>query len=226
MRLPFTRYGRWEIGLFMLIAIGLAWPLSQIHILLVTLPVVLFLFVAYFFRDPHRRIPEGDDIILAPADGKIIEITEVNEDKFLNGPSLKIGIFLSLFSVHINRAPCSGEVVMTEYKKGRFHIASKPSASSENENNSIGIMVSNPRLNRGSNPHNLKVLVRQISGIIARRIVCDCKKNDRIEKGQRIGMIKFGSRTEVYLPKTNVVEIVVKLNDKVKAGESILAKIR
>lgn len=218
MKLPIAPYGRPEMLIFTIIVIVLAITLVQIYHPLVILPVLLFVFMLYFFRDPKRQIPEGDNIILAPADGRIIEVTEVPEDSFLKCDALKITIFLSLFSVHINRAPCSGKVSWLDYRKGKFLVASDPRASDQNECNSIGL----------SNHHSpeLKILVRQIAGIIAQRIVCDCKLDESLQAGQKIGMIKFGSRTEIYIPKSRVADLNIQLKDKVKAGETILVNIK
>ena len=197
----------------MLVITGvMGYVLYQIMPVLVILPAVLFLFTLYFFRDPYRKIPEGDNLIVSPADGTVIEIADVNEDTFIREPSVKVAIFLSVFNVHINRAPCDGKVTLLDYRKGKFLVASEPEASRQNERNSIGLTVSN----------SLKILVRQIAGIIAQRIVCDLETNQQVKKGERIGMIKFGSRTEVYIPKNKIERLEVKVNDTVKGGESII----
>lgn len=155
-------------------------------------------------------------MILSPADGKIIEIDEVTEDTFIKGPSIKIAIFLSLFDVHINRAPCDGKIVLLKYRKGKFFVASDSKASKRNERNSIGLISSN----------SFKILIHQIAGIIAQRIVCGINLNQEIKKGMQIGMIKFGSRTEIYLAKNKIEKINIKLNDRVKGGESVLGIIK
>lgn len=212
MRLPLAKYSAGEIAVILVITGVMGYVLYQIMPVLVILPAVLFLFTLYFFRDPYRKIPEGDNLIVSPADGTVIEITDVNEDTFIREPSVKVAIFLSVFNVHINRAPCDGKVTLLDYRKGKFLVASKPEASRKNERNSIGLTVSN----------SLKILVRQIAGIIAQRIVCDLKTNQQVKKGERIGMIKFGSRTEVYIPKNKIERLEVKVNDTVKGGESII----
>ena len=213
----FTKYGKKELLVSSIIMLSLVVALIYLFPPAIPLPILGLCFVAYFFRDPQRHIPENIEYILAPADGKVVEISEVYEEDFLKEKAIKIGIFMSLLNVHINRAPCVGQVEMIKYQKGKFHNAQNPKSSLANENNSIGIV--------DHQVHNIKVLVKQIAGVIARRIVCDCKPNDQLEKGQQIGMIKFGSRVELFLPKTKSIKLNVKLKDKVKAGETILAII-
>lgn len=201
----------------MLVITGvMGYVLSQIMPVLVILPIVIFLFTLYFFRDPYRKIPDGDNLIISPADGTVIEITDVNEDTFIKEPSVKVAIFLSVFNVHINRAPCDGKVTWLDYRKGQFLVASEPEASRQNERNSIGITAG----------HSLKILVRQIAGIIAQRIVCNLEVNQQVKKGDRIGMIKFGSRTEVYIPKSKLERLEIKVHDKVKGAETVLGVIK
>ncbi|MDI6733208.1 MAG: phosphatidylserine decarboxylase family protein [Planctomycetota bacterium] len=216
MRLPITRYAINEILIMLLITAVIGYFLYQVASALLIFPVIVFLFTLYFFRDPYRVIPAGDNLIVAPADGRVIEISEVIENTFIKEPSIKIAIFLSLFNVHINRAPCDGKIVMLEYRKGDFWVASKPEASGLNERNSIGLI----------SPIAGKILVRQIAGIIAQRIVCNLNLNEAIKKGMPIGMIKFGSRTEVFIPRNKVENLGIKLNDKVKGGETILGVIK
>ncbi|MFH1422218.1 MAG: phosphatidylserine decarboxylase family protein [Planctomycetota bacterium] len=184
---------------------------TKVLLPLISIPVIWFLFILYFFRDPNRSIPEGDNSLVSPADGTVVEISESEENSFLKTKVKKLGIFLSLFSVHINRSPCKGKVVYLNYTPGRFLNAGNPDSSRINENNAVGIETD-----------KCKMLLRQISGVIARRIVCETKEGDVLEKGEKFGMIKFGSRTEVYLPINSDVEIKVKIGQKVKAGETVL----
>jgi len=217
----------------MLVITGvMGYVLFQLMPVLIILPAIIFLFTLYFFRDPARKIPEGNNLILSPADGTIIEITDVNEDTFIKEPSVKVTIFLSVFNVHINRAPCDGKITLLDYRKGKFLVASEPEASRQNERNSIGIAV--PNSPRGlevakednySTPH-FKILVRQIAGIIAQRIVCDLEMNQQVKKGDRIGMIKFGSRTEIFIPKNKLERLEIKVSDKVKGAETVLGIIK
>ncbi|HYE98176.1 MAG TPA: phosphatidylserine decarboxylase, partial [Planctomycetota bacterium] len=169
------------------------------------------LFTLNFFRDPSRRVPQDPGLLVSPADGTVVEISEVQETEFLKAPCHKIGIFLSVFDVHVNRAPCDGPVKAARYSPGRFLDARHPDCGACNESNAL---------------HVGDVVVKQIAGLIARRIVCDVRPPDVVARGQRIGMIKFGSRTELYVPKDQVREIRVRLNEKVKGGETVLARTR
>lgn len=181
------------------------------------LPFIGLCAVLYFFRDPERRIPEGEEKILAPADGKIKDISETIEKDFLGKSATRIGIALSILNVHVNRAPCDGEIAFIKYTPGKFHNAFGKKASSENENNLIGI--SNDLVDGG-------IAVKQIAGAVARRIVCDCNLDERVKRGQRIGMIKFGSRTELFIPTDVDFEIMVKPGDKVKAGQTVIGILK
>lgn len=169
----------------------------------------LTFFMFFFFRDPERSIPEGGNIFVSPADGKVILIQNVHEGQYLKNDATQISIFMSPFNVHVNRSPCDGRVKVVVYTPGRFLSAFKPEASRENEN--ITMLLET---------ENAKVLVRQVAGFIARRAVCRVKPGDTLKRGERYGIIKFGSRLDVYLPL--YTEIKVKLGDKVKGGESIL----
>jgi len=213
MRLPFTRYGVREL---ILASVLLAFA-SLVSLLIFpwVAPVFLALWalVVWFFRDPERQVPAEENVLLAPADGRVVEISQVDEPDFIGGQAVKIGIFLSIFDVHLNRAPCRGQVAYLRYQPGRFKNALRAAAARVNESNSIGLQ---------GNGRFGKVLVKQIAGAIARRIVCDCKLEDVLEAGQRFGMIKLGSRTEVYFPAASKVRVLVKVGDKVFAGETIL----
>ncbi len=179
------------------------------------IPAVIGLWAVSFFRDPARVVPDDPRAVVAPADGKIVEVSEVDEPDFIGGPCHKIGIFLSIFSVHINRAPFAGSVKMVQYSPGKFLNALKPDAAKFNENNSIGIETDFGPM-----------LVRQIAGAIARRIACDCREGDSLERGQKFGMIKFGSRTELYIPVEAGFTPSVKVGDKVFAGSSIMGMVK
>jgi len=217
MRFPFARYGLRELllagAILALATMAVLWVCPPLAII----PFALLGLVVWFFRDPERAVPEGEEKLLAPADGRVVEICEVEEPRFLGGKALKIGIFLSIFDVHLNRAPCRGRVAFLEYKPGRFRNALRPVAASVNESNSVGITADNGRLG--------KVLVKQIAGAIARRIVCECRVNDALESGQRFGMIKLGSRTELYVSAAVKVRLQVRVGDKVLAGQSILGVV-
>ena len=171
----------------------------------------------FFFRDPERKVPQGKDLILSPADGKVMDISEVEEEKFLRSRVKVVKIFMSIFNVHVQRSPVKGKVEWIKYEPGNFMAAYTEEASGGNENNLIGIQKSDkPAFNRD------RILVKQVAGRVARRICCWCKKGDNLIAGQRIGMIRFGSRAEVYLPQE--IEIKVKKGDKVVGGETLLGK--
>jgi phosphatidylserine decarboxylase len=170
---------------------------------------VAALFTLYFFRDPERKIVAAPGQIVSPADGKIISIDEVEGNEFLTERCRRISIFLSVLDVHINRAPLGGTVEMLNYRPGKFAIASTDEASRSNESNHIGI-----------GGEDIKIAVKQIAGIVARRIVCYCKPAQSVRTGERIGLIRFGSRTELCVPLD--CEIYVKVGQKVKGGISLI----
>jgi phosphatidylserine decarboxylase len=170
-------------------------------------------FTIYFFRDPEREIPPGVGLVVSPADGTVIGIDELAEPDFVKARTRRVTIFLSPFNVHVNRVPYDGEVKYFRYKKGRFFVASKPAASTENEQSIIGLET-----------REGKIVFKQIAGTLARRIVCEIREGHRVRRGERFGMIKFGSRMEVFLPLSS--EIKVRLQEKVKAGESIIGELK
>lgn len=172
---------------------------------------LLAAFTVYFFRDPEREIPQGEGLIVSPADGTVVGIDDVPNAPFLDGPAKRVSIFLSILNVHINRSPISGKVAYRNYNPGKFLPANCDKASLDNEQNSIGI-----------DDGGYKVLVRQIAGIIARRILCWVNPGDSVTRGERFGLIRFGSRTEILMPPTAVV--LVQNGDKVKGGETVIAR--
>lgn len=176
-------------------------------------PGMLTIFFAFFFRNPKRLIPEDLNLIVSPADGKVMGVVEVDNDDFVNEPCNKVIIFLSVFDVHINRSPIAGEIKYQRYTCGRFIPAYKDSVGFENERHTIGI-----------ENDNFRVSVTQIAGILARRIISWVTLDDVLQKGERYGLIKFGSCTELVMPKH--VEIFVKKGDKVVGGETIIGRIR
>ena len=179
---------------------------------LVSLTIVagaLTLIVLYFFRDPERTVPEGKNLFVSPADGKVIVIRDIYADRHLKADTKQISIFMSPLDVHINRAPCDGKVSVVKYSPGKFMAAYKDDASVKNENI---VMVLDAEKER--------VLVRQVAGFVARRAVCRVKAGDMLKRGERYGLIKFSSRLDVYLPKD--AEIKVRPGDRVKAGETII----
>ncbi len=168
---------------------------------------VLAALVVWFYRDPDRTAPEGDGLFISPADGRVVEISEAEHP--FTGPSVKVGIFMNVFSVHVNRAPCMGRVDYLEYVPGKKIAAFAPKASEVNERNLVGL----------STPYG-PVLMVQIAGLLARRIVCRLRRGEVLEAGQRYGMIRLGSRVDIYLPKD--VRLLAKHGDKVYAGISSL----
>ncbi len=174
------------------------------------LGIILTLFIVYFFRNPERKIPRLQNVILSPVDGKIIEVGEAQERRFLSEKTMKVSIFMSLFDVHLNRSPVSGKILQIKYFPGEFYVADSEKASLRNEQNVV--------LMETEDPYYLVMV--QIAGIVARRIVCYPKAGDLLKRGEIFGLIRFGSRVDLYLPLN--VRLAVKVGQKVKAGESII----
>jgi len=222
MRIPLTKYGLPQVLVFpsvilmvMLVA-GMTlrgWKLWTAEILL----LVVLIWVLAFFRDPLRVVPDDKNILLSPADGVVSDITVLEgEDSPFGQKTIRIGIFLNIFNVHINRTPCSVRIDKVTYKKGLFKNAIDPESARVNESNDV-------EMTRLDQPCD-KLLVRQISGAIARRIVCEVEAGQEFSGGYKFGMIKFGSRTELYLPSRDNVKVVVKTGDKVKAGLTVFVE--
>jgi phosphatidylserine decarboxylase len=174
------------------------------------LPLVLAVFMVFFFRDPERPLPEAEGY-LSPADGKVIETVKEHEGEFLNKDVTRVSIFMSPLDVHINRAPCEGQVESVKHTKGSFKAAYKEGASLKNENTAMIL-----------NCEGGDILVRQVAGFLARRTVCRVKPGESLKRGERFGMIKFSSRLDVYLPED--VKLKVGLGDRVRAGQSVIAE--
>ncbi len=193
----------------------------------VALAVLFFLataFCVYFFRDPARVVPQDDKLILCPADGKVMEVIE-GKDAISSGPVWIIRIFLSVFDPHLQRSPVSGVVRAIQYKTGKFLDARDPQAAFENEQNRIEIVASPQPSPDGRGRQSLGgavIVVTQIAGLIARRIVCWVKEGQRVQAGERIGLIRFGSQVDVVLPKSTTIK--VKAGDVVTAGDTVLAE--
>jgi phosphatidylserine decarboxylase len=194
------------IGFF---GIATAVVLLTVNPLAATVPLALTLFMVFFFRDPERHIPLSDGYI-SPADGRVISITPQYEREYLGKNTLRISIFMSPLNVHVNRSPCDGEVLSVKHTPGSFRAAYRESASLKNENTAM-------LLKNG----NENILVRQVAGFLARRTVCRVKPGDVLEKGERFGIIKFSSRLDIFLPVD--VAVIVRPNDVVRAGETLLA---
>ncbi len=225
MRIPITRYGLPQVVVYpaivMAVMVGVLFLLKRqmptwgvVVIELVLLAALLW--ILSFFRDPQRRAPDSTNILLSPADGVVSDIATVDEQTFVGGKALRIGIFLNIFNVHINRMPCAVRVESVTYRKGRFINAMNADSGRVNESNDIG-------LTRLEEPVD-KLLLRQVSGAIARRIVCEAQVGDEFGSGEKFGMIKFGSRTELYLPIRDEATCRVEVGDKVKAGLTVLVR--
>ncbi|MHC5108425.1 MAG: phosphatidylserine decarboxylase [Planctomycetota bacterium] len=177
--------------------------------------VVIWLWIISFFRDPPRRPVCQPGDLCSPADGTVTEISELDHYEPLGGPAIRIGIFLSLFNVHINRAACAGRVRSLDYQPGEFLDARHPESGRRNEQNAVLIDPDTPMPG--------PVEIRQIAGLVARRIICHAQVNDRLGTGERFGLIKFGSRTELVIPNVDGTRVAVAIGDKVRAGVTILA---
>jgi phosphatidylserine decarboxylase len=212
----FAREGLIFIAIAALIAAGTyaialnrrSWPLWLLAFVL----TIFALWVAYFFRDPERAGARGPEVVIAPADGKVVLISEVDEPTFMGGRATRVSIFMNVFNVHVNRYPVSGTVKYLHYNKGRFLNAAAEKASEENEQSSVGIETSRGR-----------VLVRQIAGLIARRIVTYSKEGEQVQQGARMGLIRFGSRVDVFLPLNAIIK--VKVGDITIAGTTVIAEL-
>ena len=186
-----------------------SWPLWLLAFVL----TLLALWVAYFFRDPERTGARGKELVIAPADGKVVQVADVDEPAFVQGKARRISIFMNVFNVHVNRYPVTGTVKYVHYNKGKFINAAADKASLENEQSSIGL--------EDESGHRL--LVRQIAGLIARRIVTYSKVGDRVTQGERLGIIRFGSRVDVFVPPD--ANVAVKVGQVTYAGVTVLAEL-
>ena len=232
MRIPLTKYGWPQVVIFpaavlaVMAAFALgtpavlpAWVIISIEVLLAT----ILIWIICFFRDPERICPTDSNLLLAPADGQITDIETLEDppaflrdQEVQSRAALRVGIFLSIFNTHINRAPCNVKVEKITYKKGKYKNALNPESARVNESNELWLI-------RTDIPQD-RLIVRQISGAIARRIVCDTIEGQQLTGGQKFGMLKFGSRTELYVPLRENAKCLVKIGDKVKAGLTALVK--
>ena len=209
MRIPIAKDG--YVFIFPLAVLtGIFWALSWFWA--TGLFVGLFLFVTWFFRDPERSVPEDPNAIVSPGDGKIVEIIS-EKDPLLDEAYTRVSIFLNVFNVHVNRVPISGKIQATRYNPGKFFNAASHKASLDNEQSAI-------LLNNG----HVTILVKQIAGLIARRIVCWAKEGDEYQRGQRFGLIRFGSRVDIFLPEGT--DIKVAIGDIVNGGSSIIGYLK
>ena len=216
MRIPLAKYGVPQILFFGGVTLAGAGLAAYLLWYVAPLFGLAFLFVLYFFRDPSRRVPEEPGALVSPADGKVVEVDEVQEHDFLHARAHKIAIFMSLMDVHVNRVPCDGRVETVVHTPGRYHNAATEAASRENE--AVALVLADVE-------DRTRVLVRQVAGVVARRIVCDAAEGDRLLRGRRYGMIKFGSRLEVFVPVETGFEPAVRIGQTVRAGETVLGRV-
>lgn len=217
-RLPFARAGFAELLVFGFGSLAICCVLAAVAVefrWLAAMPAGLSAFVFWFFRDPGRRVPIDPDVVVSPADGTIVEIAEVNDHEYVDGPAFKIGIFLSVFNVHVNRCAMAGTVIRMRYAPGRFLNAMRPESAGENERLEIRMLAASPPFRR--------FVMHQIAGAIARRIVCNVRPGETLATGQRFGMIKFGSRTELLIPRDGL-ELLAKMGDKVRGGSTVIGR--
>ena len=215
MRWPFTRYGTRELVASVLLFGSATAVTAWLFPWVTVIPVVLLVIAVAFFRDPERTPPPGADVVVSPADGRVADIEEVREDEFLEADAVRVGVFMSVFNVHVNRAPLDGKVVFRDYRPGKFLNAMGAEASSQNECSLIGI----------ERADGTRVLVKQIAGLIARRIVTACDVGADLARGERFGMVKFGSRLELYVPLSAGLEVAVRVGDAVRAGSTAIGRL-
>jgi len=226
MKMKLTKYGLPQVVIFpaiILVVMAICpviWPNfipGSIFWIFEGLLLIILIWVLSFFRDPLRISTADIKIFLSPADGKVTDI-EITENDFIGGKAWRIGIFLSIFDVHINRAPCDVRIEKIIYRKGEYRNAMNPVSGKVNESNDLYLI----RINEPQD----KLVVRQISGAIARHIVCRIRAGEKLSGGEAFGMIKFGSRTELYLPAGGNIEVLARKGDKVKAGLTVLARYK
>jgi len=211
-----AREGLREIAIATVLLGGCAAGASMVALPLAAIPLVLWLGVLSFFRDPPRNREYTDGELCAPADGTVTEVTELEHHATIGGPAVRIGIFLSLLNVHINRSPCTGVVRRITYAPGSFLDARHADSGARNESNAIVIDPDSPLPG--------PVEVRQVAGVLARRIICHAAEGGRLGIGERFGLIKFGSRTELIVQRLCDTDVKVKVGDKVRAGLTIVAR--
>jgi phosphatidylserine decarboxylase len=221
MKFALTKYGWPQLVVFPVIVVAAMILVARLSSLVPRLSIwviisieagfaVVLIWILSFFRDPYRICPVDEMLLLAPADGRITDIETIEENSFIGGPVLKIGIFLSIFDAHINRAPCNVTVEKIMYKPGKHKNAARTCSGRVNESNELS-------LRRTDYPRD-RLIVRQISGAIARHIVCCAQQGQKLSGGEKFGMIKFGSRTELHVPAAENMKVLVRVGDKVKAG--------
>jgi phosphatidylserine decarboxylase len=183
------------------------------HYVIISVSILVFLIILQFFRHPKRNISADEKVVISPADGKVVVIEETTETEVLKDRRLQISIFMSPVNVHVNRYPVAGEVTYSKYHAGQYLVAWHPKSSTENERTTVVV----------KNAANIPVLIRQIAGALARRIVCYSKEGENVKQGEEMGFIKFGSRVDLFLPLNSKVK--VQLNQMVRGGETVIAEL-
>ncbi len=225
MKIPITSYGMPQVAVWTTFIVAVmtlffvaasesvpVWVVLGVECLM----ALVLVWMLSFFRDPERTCPSDDNLMLSPADGKVTDIGVVDSSEFGGGKAFRISIFLSIFNVHINRSPCRATVDRIEYRPGMYKNALNPASSRLNEANNV-------YMTRLQDPAD-RLIVRQVSGAIARRIVCKASKGNILRPGERFGMIKFGSRTELYVPDRPDIECLVSVGQPVRAGLTVLLR--
>lgn len=214
-----TEYGTWQLigGTALLVALAALglwafWPLA-------VLPLTLWVWLVAFFRDPDRTPPEGEHLMVSPADGRVTDITPLGDECVLGREAMQIGVFMSLFNVHVNRAPASGTIERIDRRGGAYLDARDPAAGEKNASATIALSV-------GDGEEVFRIVFRQIAGMVARRIVTDLVGGQDVRRGQRIGMIRFGSRCELIVPTERVGEVLVRPGQRVRAGATALVALK
>ncbi len=213
-----TQYGYdvfFTVAILCLVVIAGSWFLldsTALKAFLIALSLLAFGFTLYFFRDPPRVTPSGSELVIAPADGKVIAVRDTVEPEYIGGDATMISIFMSPLDVHVNRMPASGRIGFYRYVKGEYFAAFEDKASLRNEQTHIGVET-----------NGTKLLFKQIAGFIARRIVCTVGVGDSVQAGARFGMIKFGSRVDLFVPRGSTIG--VRVNERTVAGETVVATL-
>ncbi len=219
MKISLTKYGWPQVIIYPAIVLttmiifllfGIRFLPVWITLLIEVILTAILVWFLSFFRDPYRICPLDSNLVLAPADGRITDIENIQENDFIGSKVVRLGIFMSIFNTHINRSPCNVKVEKITYKPGKYRNAMNPQSGRVNESNDLGLV-------RLESPKD-RLIVRQISGALARRIVCFAKQDQELAGGEKFGMIKLGSRCELYVPARQDVKCLVKIGDKVKAG--------
>ncbi|MBN2569157.1 MAG: phosphatidylserine decarboxylase family protein [Deltaproteobacteria bacterium] len=197
------------LPLVVLVSLSIWWGSAGLTVLF----IVITLYVMWFFRNPERTVPDDSKAVVSPADGRVLKVEEADGGDILEGSFKKISIFMNIFNVHVNRCPCSGVIKTIRYRKGKFFSANLDKASSQNERNSLVIETEEGK----------QIIVVQIAGLVARRIVCWAKEGEVFKRGERFGLIRFGSRLEVFMPVDT--EVLVRVGDRVQAGHTKVGKL-